>query len=104
MTGQSRARLLDFMRWLERESYIGGFEDAERVKVVDAYIAQLPRIGPSSITCPKCQMTSHHPGDIKNGYCGNCHDWTSCPTCQKGVEDPAAELSTCSNAFHLARK
>jgi hypothetical protein len=21
-------------------------------------------------------MTSHHPKDIMEGYCGNCHDWT----------------------------
>jgi len=21
-------------------------------------------------------MTSHHPDDIREGYCGNCHDWT----------------------------
>lgn len=26
-----------------------------------------------SYTCPKCGMTSYHPEDIKNQYCGNCH-------------------------------
>ena len=31
----------------------------------------------SSITCPKCGMTSYNQDDIKSGYCGNCHDWTS---------------------------
>lgn len=30
-----------------------------------------------SITCPRCQMTSRHPNDIEQGYCGNCHDFTS---------------------------
>lgn len=30
-----------------------------------------------SITCPRCGMTSHHPTDVAEGYCGNCHDWTS---------------------------
>lgn len=30
-----------------------------------------------SITCPRCGMTSHHPRDVLEGYCGNCHDWTS---------------------------
>ena len=30
-----------------------------------------------SITCPRCGMTSHHPADVEQGYCGNCHDWTS---------------------------
>ena len=34
-----------------------------------------------SITCPVCGRTSYHPQDVKEGYCGNCHDWTSAPTC-----------------------
>jgi hypothetical protein len=32
-----------------------------------------------SITCPDCGRTSHHPEDIKQGYCGFCHWWTSDP-------------------------
>jgi NTP pyrophosphatase (non-canonical NTP hydrolase) len=32
-----------------------------------------------SITCPRCNRTSHNANDIANGYCGNCHDWTSRP-------------------------
>lgn len=31
----------------------------------------------ASITCPRCGMTSHNPNDVRAGYCGNCHDWTS---------------------------
>ena len=30
-----------------------------------------------SITCPRCGMTSYHPIDVREGYCGNCHDWTT---------------------------
>lgn len=30
-----------------------------------------------SITCPVCGMRSYHPMDVKEGYCGRCHDWTS---------------------------
>lgn len=30
-----------------------------------------------SITCPRCNMTSYNPNDIREGYCGNCHDWTT---------------------------
>lgn len=26
-----------------------------------------------SITCPRCGMTSHHPVDVAERYCGNCH-------------------------------
>ncbi|MEV6400936.1 hypothetical protein AB0M39_40195 [Streptomyces sp. NPDC051907] len=33
-----------------------------------------------SNTCPDCQRTSWHPGDVQNGYCGWCHWWTSDPT------------------------
>lgn len=30
-----------------------------------------------SITCPVCGRTSYNPNDIREGYCGFCHDWTS---------------------------
>lgn len=30
-----------------------------------------------SITCPVCGMTSYNPNDIREGFCGNCHDWTT---------------------------
>jgi len=30
-----------------------------------------------SISCPRCGMTSCNPNDIREGYCGNCHDWTT---------------------------
>lgn len=29
-----------------------------------------------SFTCPRCDMTSYNPTDIKEGYCANCRDWT----------------------------
>lgn len=31
-----------------------------------------------SITCPRCGITSHNFNDVREGYCGSCHDWTSC--------------------------
>jgi ribosomal protein L37E len=33
-----------------------------------------------SFTCPRCDRTSYHPDDRKNGYCGACHDYTGTPT------------------------
>jgi hypothetical protein len=30
-----------------------------------------------SITCPVCGRTSHNPNDVREGYCGFCHDWTA---------------------------
>jgi hypothetical protein len=26
--------------------------------------------------CPVCGHTSHNPNDVREGYCGHCHDWT----------------------------
>lgn len=37
------------------------------------------------ITCPKCGMTSYNPNDIRTGYCGNCHEWTSPPLSGSGL-------------------
>lgn len=34
---------------------------------------------PPRITCPSCGLTSYNPNDIRQGYCGLCHDWTSKP-------------------------
>lgn len=30
-----------------------------------------------AIRCPECQMVSWNPNDVREGYCGNCHQWTS---------------------------
>ena len=37
-----------------------------------------------AFTCPRCGRTSHHPDDIREGYCGACHDWTG----RDGDEQP----------------
>jgi hypothetical protein len=29
-----------------------------------------------AFTCPKCLMVSHNPEDERQGYCGNCHEFT----------------------------
>lgn len=33
-----------------------------------------------SFTCPACGAVSHHPMDVRYGYCGRCHDFTGDPT------------------------
>ena len=33
--------------------------------------------GQDGIKCLDCGMTSYHPDDIKNIYCGNCHKFHS---------------------------
>jgi ribosomal protein L37E len=40
-----------------------------------------------AITCPRCGKTSHHPTDVAEGYCGNCHAYTSPPRPDPTVED-----------------
>lgn len=29
----------------------------------------------ASITCPRCGRISYNPNDIKEHYCGYCHQW-----------------------------
>ena len=41
-----------------------------------------------SITCPQCGMRSYHPTDVKTGYCGTCHAFTSPVENQEGNPHP----------------
>lgn len=41
--------------------------------------AKRDRMQYKTITCPVCEETSAHPNDIRDGYCGRCHWWTSDP-------------------------
>lgn len=41
---------------------------------VDEINAAMTAVG-RSITCPVCSMTSYHPEDIAQRYCGNCHQF-----------------------------
>lgn len=54
---------------------------AEGSKAWDAdvreFLVQRSAVDQPSITCPVCGMTSYHPEDIRQGYCGRCHDYTS---------------------------
>jgi ribosomal protein S27AE len=58
-----------------------------------------------SITCPVCGMTSHNENDVREGYCGKCHGWTSgplrmaCPACgQPVIHRMDGAESACSDA------
>jgi hypothetical protein len=33
------------------------------------------------ITCPVCNMTSYHPEDVRQGYCGHCYTTTNGIVC-----------------------
>jgi hypothetical protein len=45
-----------------------------------------------SVTCPVCGRTSWNPGDVREGYCGNCHDWTSPRPDDPGMSDPPGKI------------
>lgn len=32
-----------------------------------------------AIMCSRCLMVSHNPEDVRQGYCGNCHEFTGAP-------------------------
>jgi chitosanase len=34
----------------------------------------------ASFTCPQCGRTSYNPNDVREGYCGWCHDYTRADT------------------------
>lgn len=36
-----------------------------------------PRPGERVIICPDCGSVSANPNDIREGYCGRCHAWTT---------------------------
>ena len=40
---------------------------------------QMPVPSFTCFTCPRCWMTSYNENDIRESYCGNCHDWTGSP-------------------------
>ena len=43
---------------------------------ISRWVRGEPLFGEGSFTCPRCGMTSHSPDNVREGYCGNCHDWT----------------------------
>lgn len=58
--------------WSERNANM--LAAAERVRELDLSIPY--PFKPAAFTCPRCTMTSHNPNDIREGYCGNCKEWT----------------------------
>lgn len=43
------------------------------------------------IICPRCGKASHHPEDVRQGYCGACHWWTSDPNLSTPTGRPAVD-------------
>jgi hypothetical protein len=55
------------------------------------------------ITCPVCGLTSGHPMDEQEGYCGLCHAWTSrsCPATPDEARSMARPDGRCLLCAHL---
>jgi hypothetical protein len=51
-------------------------DDSRWAKLARELNGHAPAVEPPGFTCPRCGRTSHHPDDIREGYCGACHDWT----------------------------
>lgn len=47
---------------------------------------------PDSITCARCGMTSRHPDDIREGYCGRCHAPAAPLPWSRPDADPLADI------------
>lgn len=66
--------------WLER--YLGQLTDWQRSALaggpgmVPVGRVRTPSPADWSFTCPVCTATSHHPDDVRYGYCGRCHAYT----------------------------
>lgn len=57
----------------------------------------------ASITCPRCGAKSYHPEDVRQGYCGRCHWWTSDPQLGQ-IEPPSdSELNLGDDHYHPER-
>lgn len=56
-----------------------------------------------TITCPRCKLTSHHPMDVEQLFCGWCRWWTSDPLLAgamlDGVHQERCNLPQCSGCM-----
>jgi hypothetical protein len=56
-----------------------GWDDGHLDEPVHPDRLELQSPGLASFTCPQCHRTSWNQGDVREGYCGACHDWTGTP-------------------------
>lgn len=56
--------------------YWNNVETPGSFKAVSAGYGELPA-GVVAITCPHCHRTSYNANDVREGFCGACHAWTT---------------------------
>ena len=58
------------------------FDKAWRKEYQRKYMREYMRQRRSSVprfTCPRCFRVSYNPNDIRERYCGACHQWADAP-------------------------
>ena len=65
----------------EREVFMAMSDRCPECGLVGAHKLQcsLGKYRPTVVpvfVCPRCGAVSANPTDIREGYCGRCHDWT----------------------------
>lgn len=60
---------------------IADYKTALRVAYPEEYEKAF---GADSITCPQCGRTSHNPNDVREKYCGYCHQYHDTMDLRKG--------------------
>lgn len=63
------------MAWAKRRSSWSFRTSEDNKKLEAAWERARKRISPQGFTCPVCHKTSYHPEDVRNQYCGNCHEF-----------------------------
>lgn len=64
-----------------------------------------PDEGRPTVTCPVCGMTTAHPEDVREGYCAECHDWTSPPAVMRDfASDTGIETGHVARALRDLRE
>lgn len=59
-----------------RDTYLHQHYRSGPYEIIALAAASRPAYEPASIVCPACGWRSYSPSDIREGYCGHCHDWT----------------------------
>lgn len=59
----------------EAGRHLGTAMCAHGTLVFHAFEREVTGGSPDSITCPRCRRTSYNPNDIRERYCGACHQY-----------------------------
>lgn len=78
--------------WYETPDGLRCRQDDEIVCPSPAFLG-VEAQGIACISCPRCGMTSYHPDDIREKYCGNCHEYMEPGEVSVATTDPRPETT-----------